>query len=203
MRSRFRGWFALLALLALGSAEAGTVLVVGDSISAGYGVPAHKVWVNSFAEQVEEVGHAVVNSSVSGDTTAGGLSRLPSLLRQHRPMIVVLELGGNDGMRGLPMKSTRANLAKMVQLSRNAGARVLLVGMDVPPNLGPAYAREFRALYPGVAKAGGATLLPSFLADVAVDPDMMQSDGIHPNSLAQPILADKVWKAVAPMLKAK
>lgn len=203
MRSRFRGWFALLSLLAFGGAQAGTVLVVGDSISAGYGVPAHKVWVNDLAEHVEEAGHAVVNSSVSGDTTAGGLSRLPSLLRQHRPMIVVLELGGNDGMRGLPMKSTRANLAKMVQLSRNAGARVLLVGMDVPPNLGPAYAREFRALYPAVAKAGGATLLPSFLADVAVDPDMMQSDGIHPNSLAQPVLANKVWKALAPMLKAK
>lgn len=203
MRSRFRGWFALLSLLAFGSVQAGTVLVVGDSISAGYGVPAHKVWVNEFAGHVEEAGHAVVNSSVSGDTTAGGVSRLPSLLRQHRPMIVVLELGGNDGMRGLPMKATRANLAKMVQLSRSAGARVLLVGMDVPPNLGPAYAREFRALYPAVAKAGGATLLPSFLADVAVDPDMMQADGIHPNSLAQPVLANKVWKAVAPMLKAK
>lgn len=203
MRSRFRGWFALLPLLALGSAQAGTVLVVGDSISAGYGVPAHKVWVNDFAEHVEEAGHAVVNSSVSGDTTAGGISRLPSLLRQHRPMIVVLELGGNDGMRGLPMKATRQNLLKMVQLSRNAGARVLLVGMDVPPNLGPAYAREFRALYPEVAKAGGATLLPAFLADIAVDPDMMQSDGIHPNSLAQPIMANKVWKALAPMLKAK
>lgn len=203
MRSRFRGWFALLSLLAFGTAQAGTVLVVGDSISAGYGVPAHKVWVNNLAEHVRKTGHAVVNASVSGDTTAGGVSRLPSLLRQHRPMIVVLELGGNDGLRGLPMKATRANLSKMVQLSRNAGARVLLVGMDVPPNLGPAYAREFRELYPAVARAGGATLLPSFLADVAVDPDMMQADGIHPNSLAQPILADKVWKALAPMLKAK
>ncbi|MFZ5723203.1 MAG: arylesterase [Pseudomonadota bacterium] len=193
------------AAVASGATQAGVVLVVGDSISAGYGVPAHKVWVNDLVDRVEQAGYtqtSVMNASVSGDTSAGGLSRLPQLLRQHKPKIVLLELGGNDGLRGLPMKATRQNLLQMVQMSRRSGAQVLLAGMDVPPSLGPKYVKEFRALYPEVAKAGGAVLMPSFIAGVAVDPDLMQSDGIHPNTLAQPKLAEHAWKYLEPMLKA-
>lgn len=195
-----------VALLLWGPAVAvaGTVLVVGDSISAGYGMPPAKVWVKLLETRMAQKGypHKVVNASVSGDTTAGGLSRLPTLLRQHRPAIVVIELGGNDGLRGLPVKTTRHNLTQMVKLSRKTGATVLLLGIDIPPNYGPKYAREFSGLYAGVAQAAGATFLPGFLAKVAVDPDMMQSDGIHPNSLAQPVMVDTVWPLLEPLLKA-
>lgn len=199
----------LLLGLLLGAAgwssavSGGVVLVVGDSISAGYGVPPAKIWVNSLAAKVTAGGYpyTVVNASISGDTTAGGVSRLPALLRQHKPAVVVLELGGNDGLRALPMKATRNNLSQMVRLARKSGARVLLLGMDIPPNLGQKYVQEFRSLYPQVAKAEGARLVPGFIADVAVLPGMMQADGLHPNSLAQPKLADKVWGELEPLLK--
>lgn len=195
---------AALLVLPAGAARAGVVLVVGDSISAGYGVPTAKVWVNLLAAKVTAAGlpHKVVNASLSGDTTAGGVSRLPALLRQHKPVVVIIELGGNDGLRGLPMKSTRQNLVQMVRLARKSGARVLLAAMDMPPNLGGKYTGEFRSLYPQVAKAEGAVLIPKFISDVAVLDNMMQSDGIHPNSLAQPKLAEKVWQTLAPVLQA-
>lgn len=195
----------MLALLCVSlPAAAGSLLVVGDSISAGYGMPPDKVWVKLLESRIAKKGypHTVVNASVSGDTTAGGLSRLPALLRQHRPAVVLLELGGNDGLRGLPVKATRGNLTEMANMARKSGARVLVLGIDIPPNYGPKYAKEFSGLYAGVAKATGATLVPAFLAKVAVDPDMMQSDGIHPNSLAQPVLVDTVWPALEPMLQA-
>lgn len=186
------------------TAQAGTVLVVGDSISAGYGMPTSKVWVKLLEARLVQKGyaHPVVNASVSGDTSAGGLSRLPSLLRQHRPAIVVLELGGNDGLRGMPVKVTRQNLTQMVRMAKRSGAQVLLLGIDVPPNYGPKYAKEFRDVYPGVARNTGAKLLPAFLAAVGTDPDLMQADGIHPNSLAQPLLVDALWPVLEPMLKA-
>lgn len=186
------------------AAQAGTVLVVGDSISAGYGMPTSKVWVKLLEARLVQKGyaHPVVNASVSGDTSAGGLSRLPSLLRQHRPAIVVLELGGNDGLRGMPVKVTRQNLTQMVRMAKRSGAQVLLLGIDVPPNYGPKYAKEFRDVYPGVARNTGAKLLPAFLAAVGTDPDLMQADGIHPNSLAQPLLVDALWPVLEPMLKA-
>lgn len=186
------------------TAQAGTVLVVGDSISAGYGMPTSKVWVKLLEARLVQKGYSqpVVNASVSGDTSAGGLSRLPSLLRQHRPAIVVLELGGNDGLRGMPVKVTRQNLTQMVRMAKHSGAQVLLLGIDVPPNYGPKYAKEFRDVYPGVARNTGAKLLPAFLAAVGADPDLMQADGIHPNSLAQPLLVDALWPVLEPMLKA-
>lgn len=210
MRHFLRSWRVGAALLLMGvclcattTAWAGTVLVVGDSISAGYGMPISKVWVKLLEARITQQGypHKVVNASISGDTSAGGLSRLPTLLRQHRPVILVLELGGNDGLRGMPLKVTRQNLAQMVKMAKKAGAQVLLLGIDVPPNYGPKYAREFRDLYPGIAGETGVTLLPAFLATVATDPDLMQSDGIHPNSLAQPLLVDAVWPVLVPMLK--
>lgn len=195
---------ALTLVLASGAARAGVVLVVGDSISAGYGVPTNKVWVTQLTAKVTaaRLPHTVVNASLSGDTTAGGLSRLPALLRQHKPVVVIIELGGNDGLRGLPMKATRQNLAKMIRLARKSGARVLLTAMDMPPNLGPKYTAEFRNLYPQTAKAEGAVLVPRFISDVAILDGMMQADGIHPNSAAQPKLADKVWASLEPVLRA-
>lgn len=184
------------------AAAAATVLVVGDSISAGYGVPTGRGWVKLLETrlQAENPAYKVVNASVSGDTTAGGLSRLPALLRQHRPAVVVVGLGGNDGLRGLPLKSSRENLSAMVRLSRQAGAKVLLLGMDIPPNYGPKYTREFREIYPAVARAGGATLVPGFVAAVGTDPELMQGDGIHPNAQAQPKLLEAVWPLLLPLL---
>lgn len=187
------------------SAHAGTVLVVGDSISAAYGMPPDKGWVKLFEQRTQERGvpHAVVNASVSGDTTAGGLSRLPTLLRQHKPVLVIIGLGGNDGLRGLPLKTTQANLASMTKLARKAGAKVVLLGMDIPPNYGPKYTRDFRAIYPAVAKANGASLVPGFVATVGTDPEMMQGDGIHPNQWAQPALRDAVWAVAGGLLGGK
>lgn len=185
-------------------AVAGTVLVIGGSISAGDGVPPAKVWVNTLAAKVTAAGYAqtvVVNGSAKGDTTAGGLSRLPSLLRQHQPVIVVIELGEGDAPRGLTLKATRQNLVKMVRLARQSGARVLLVAADAPKKFGPKYAKEFRAVFPQIARDAGASLQPDFLGGVRNDPDMMQADGVHPNSLAQTKLAENVWAVLAPMLK--
>lgn len=184
--------------------QAGTLLIVGDSISTGYGMPTGKGWVGLLEARIVQRGypHAVVNASVSGDTSAGGLSRLPSLLQRHRPVIVVIELGGNDGLRGMPIKNTRQNLMQMVQMAKKTGAQVLLTGMDIPPNYGPRYAGEFRDLYPAVAKAADVQWVPAFLATVGADPALMQPDGIHPNLLAQPLLVDAVWPVLEPMLKA-
>lgn len=194
-----------MALLASANvASAATLLIVGDSISAAYGVPAAKGWVALLDARVQRKapGTRVVNASVSGDTTAGGLSRLPALLRQHKPAIVIIELGGNDGLRGLRLKNTKQNLTQMVKLAQKSGAKVLLLGIDLPPSQGAKYVRDFSAMYPAVANATGAKLLPSFLAKVGVDPDMMQSDGIHPNSLGQPVMVDTVWPVLEPMLVA-
>lgn len=190
--------------IAATDASAGTVLVVGDSISAAYGMPPDKGWVKLLENRSDEQGmpQRVVNASVSGDTTSGGLSRLPSLLRQHKPALVIIGLGGNDGLRGLPLKTTRGNLTEMVKLARRAGAKVVLLGMDIPPNYGPKYTREFREIYPAIAKAQGVALVPSFVAKVGTDPQMMQSDGIHPNQWAQPVLLDAVWKVAGPLLEA-
>lgn len=202
MRVLVAGLVALAAWLVSSVALAGTVLVLGDSISAGYGVPAAKGWVKLLGERIGDAGYdyAVVNASVSGDTTAGALSRLPAALRQHRPDIVIVGIGGNDGLRGLRLKNTRENLVQIVKLSRKAGAQVLLLGMDLPPSQGAKYVRDFRDMYPAVARATGATFLPGFLVKVGTDPDMMQSDGIHPNTLGQPVLVDTVWPALLPML---
>jgi len=203
-RALARWALAVTLLVCAPVLQAATLLVVGDSISAAYGVPAAKGWVALMETRAKRQvpGIRVVNASVSGDTSAGGLARLPALLRQHKPAIVIIELGGNDGLRGLRLKNTRQNLMQMVKLAQRADAKVLLLGIDLPPSQGAKYVRDFAAMYPAVAKATGAAYLPSFLAKVGVDPDMMQSDGIHPNSLGQPVLVDTVWPALAPMLSA-
>lgn len=185
-----------------GSADAPVVLVVGDSLSAEYGLQRGAGWVALLAQRLRDRGlpHHVQNASISGDTTSGGASRLPALLREHQPAVVVIELGGNDALRGLPLHLTRDNLARMVRESRAAGAEPVVVGMQIPPNYGPAYARQFEALFADVAQAGNAALVPFLLDGIALDEAMFQADRIHPNEQAQPTLLDNVWPVLEPLL---
>lgn len=178
------------------------ILVVGDSLSAAYKIPASAGWVHLLAERLTRRGYdyRVINASIPGDTTAGGLSRLPGELARYRPAVVVVELGGNDGLQGLAPAEMRRNLTQMTRLARAAGAEVLLVGVRMPPNYGPVYARRFEAVYKEVARAEGVTLVPELLAGVATHPDLMQAGGIHPVAAAEPKLLDNVWPELQKML---
>ena len=191
----------------LRAAEAPLVLVVGDSLSAEYGIARGAGWVALLEQRVqrERIPARVVNASVSGDTTSGGRARLPALLQRHRPAIVVLELGGNDALRGLPLSATRANLLEMTRASKAAGARVLIAGMQLPPNYGRAYSEEFAALFAEVARAEATALVPFLLAGVADGPDpyaMFQPDRIHPTAEAHARILDNVWPRLKPLLVA-
>jgi acyl-CoA thioesterase-1 len=201
---------ALFAMPSLAAAPAGaplrSILVVGDSLSAEYGIARGTGWVALLEQRLarEHAGVAVVNASISGDTTAGGLARLPALLRQHRPGLVVVELGGNDALRGLPLEATRSNLADMAGLAKGAGARVVLVGMRVPPNYGRSYGERFAGLFADVAKSEGAALVPFMLKGVADGPQaesMFQADRIHPLASAHPIILGNVWPVLEPLLR--
>ena len=184
-----------------------TLLVVGDSLSAEYGLARGSGWVALLGERLarEKPKVTVVNASISGDTTSGGLARLPALLRQHRPGLVILELGGNDALRGLPIDATRANLLAMARLAKAAGARVLIVGMQLPPNYGRSYGERFAGLFPEVARSEGAALVPFMLKGVADIPDaeatMFQADRIHPLARAHPIILGNVWPVLEPLLR--
>jgi acyl-CoA thioesterase-1 len=183
-----------------------TLLVVGDSLSAEYGLARGEGWVARLEARLarDKLAWRVVNASISGDTTSGGRSRLPALLRQHKPQVVVLELGGNDALRGLPLAMTEVNLTEMARAAKAAGARVLIAGIAVPPNYGRKYGEEFVALFPKVARAEGAALVPFILAGVADGPDadaMFQPDRIHPRAEAHPRILDNVWPALRPLLK--
>lgn len=183
------------------------VLVVGDSLSAEYGIPRGSGWVALLERRLsaQAQGAAVVNASVSGDTTAGGRSRLPALLQRHRPTVVVIELGGNDALRGLPLAATRENLVEMVRASKAAGARVLLAGMQLPPNYGRDYAERFAALFAEVSRAEGTALVPFLLKGVADGPDadqMFQPDRIHPTAQAHTRILDNVWPMLRPLVVA-
>ena len=184
-------------------AEAPVILVFGDSISAGYGLEhADQGWVGLLRTKLKDSGYEtqVVNASVSGETTAGGLSRLPRALNQHHPQIVILELGGNDGLRALPVEQLRTNLERMVGLAQAAGARVLLLGIRIPPNYGPEYTDKFFAVYGQVAEAEKIPLVPFLLDGIALSPSLMQADGIHPNQAGQPRLLANIWPALEPLL---
>ncbi|MEY4980369.1 MAG: hypothetical protein RLZZ352_2639 [Pseudomonadota bacterium] len=186
-------------------ANAPAVLVVGDSLSAEYGLQRGSGWVALLEQRMREqkVRARLINASISGDTTSGGRSRLPALLRQHQPAVVVIELGGNDALRGLPLSMTRDNLAQMARLSRQAGARVLLLGMEMPPNYGAKYSQEFREVFTRVAQEEKTALVPFFLKGVAdlKDPTaLFQADRIHPNEAAQPIMRDNVWPELRKLL---
>jgi acyl-CoA thioesterase-1 len=183
------------------------ILIVGDSLSAEYGLARGTGWVNLLTQRLarEKLPWRVVNASISGDTTSGGRTRLPALLREHRPRVVVIELGGNDALRGLPLDMTQANLTAMTQASRAAGARVLIAGMQVPPNYGRRYGEQFAQLFAAVARTEGAALVPFFLAGVADVPDAeryFQPDRIHPTAEAQPRMLDNVWPVLRPLLRA-
>ncbi len=206
-----RRHFTALALAGLaGAAIAQTpqppvILVVGDSLSAEYGLKRGTGWVALLDERLkkEKVQARVVNASISGDTTSGGRSRIAALLKQHKPAVVVIELGGNDALRGLPLNMTRENLAAMARLSSDAGARVLLLGMEMPPNYGAKYAQEFRDLYTTVAKAEKTALVPFFLKGVADTKDptaLFQADRIHPNESAQATMLNNVWPELRKLL---
>lgn len=184
--------------------EPPVIVVLGDSLSAGYGIEISEGWVNLLSQRLasEGYGYRVINASVSGETTQGGLARLPRVLSAHQPRVVVIELGGNDGLRGLPLQVSRANLAKAIELARGARARVLLVGMMIPPNYGPKYGDQFRDMFTSLAKQYSVPFVPFLLDGVALHPDLMQSDGIHANARGQPKLLENVWPKLKPMLVA-
>jgi acyl-CoA thioesterase I len=202
----FKRLIVLLALTVLclpAARGAGqTIVVVGDSLSSGYGIAAGQSWVAMLEDrlQAEGYGYQVVNASIAGDTSAGGLARLPRLLELHDPTLVVIELGGNDGLRGQPVATLRANLTKMIELSRASGAQVLLAGMQIPPNYGTTYTQALAAVYPELAAQFDAALIEFLLADVALQRDLMQPDGIHPNAAGQEIVFANVWRVLGPML---
>lgn len=197
------GGFALPVRSATGARK---LLVLGDSLSAEYGLPRGSGWVALLQKQLDasHPGTAIVNASISGETTSGGRSRLPALLKQHQPTHVIIELGGNDALRGLSLAMTGDNLLFMAKAARQTGAKVLLLGMQMPPNYGAELTRQFAALYPSVAKATGAALVPFFLKGVGDDTDPLrwfQADRIHPNEAAQPLMLANVWPELKKQLQ--
>jgi acyl-CoA thioesterase-1 len=199
-----RPFLLLLALLlnAPAALAAKTILVVGDSLSAGYGLRPEQAWPSLLAQRLAErhADYNVVNISISGETTAGGRSRLAPALQTYRPAVVIIALGANDGLRGLALDQMRGNLDAMIAAAQKNGARVLLAGMRLPPNYGP-YAEEFQAAFVNLARARKTALLPFLLEPVASRPELFQSDNLHPTAAAQPLILDHVWAALAPLLK--
>ena len=193
----------ILFVILSGAAHASTILIWGDSLSAGYQLAPQEAWPVLLQTRLEERGfpHRVINGSVSGETSAGGRTRLPAALERHRPDVVVLALGANDGLRGLRPQLLGVNLEAMITAAREAGARVLLVGMQMPPNYGPAYTRRFAQTYREVAERTDSVLLPFLLDGFGDKPEMFLPDGIHPTAEAQHLILDTVWAKLEPMLK--
>lgn len=189
-------------VLSLAAHAAQTILVFGDSLSAGYGLAREQSWPSLLEQrlQASHLPHVVVNASVSGETTAGGLTRLPAALAAHKPAILLLALGANDGLRGLPLAQMRANLAAMVHAAKQRRCKVLLIGMRLPPNFGPDYTAEFARSFKDVARAQKIPLLPFLLEPVANNPTAFQSDNLHPVAGAEPKILEHVWKALKPLL---
>ncbi|MGE4532991.1 MULTISPECIES: arylesterase [Halomonas] len=198
------GWLLALALVlwtqAAPAEERPTLLVMGDSLSAAYGIEADAGWVSLLQARLDGKAR-VVNASISGETSSGGATRLPELLGQHDPDIVLLELGGNDGLRGLPPGQFQANMRRMVEASQEAGAEVLLLGIDIPPNYGQAYRDAFTGVYHRLADDYDLPLVPFLLEGVALEETLMQDDGIHPTAAAQPVILENVWPTLAPLLE--
>jgi acyl-CoA thioesterase-1 len=195
----------LIAIADATGAPDRTILVLGDSLSAGYGIKPAQGWVALLEQRLRAQGYEyrVVNASVSGETSGGGLQRLPRALELHRPAVVIVELGANDGLRGLSVPLTSDNLGKIVAESKKAGAQVVLVGMRLPPNYGPRYTNDFMRMYREIATASKVALVPFLLQSVALDPGLMQDDGLHPTAPAQPALLDTVWPQLKPLLKSR
>ncbi len=200
-----RVWFlsvALALMCLVQNATAGTVLIVGDSISAGFGLDTREGWVALLEKRLKQEGFddRVVNASISGDTSAGGQARLPALLAAHKPDLVILELGGNDGLRGQLPTQLKQNLASMIEQARKAGAKVLLLGMQLPPNYGVRYTQAFARVYNELAEEKNVALVPFFLEGVGGHPELMQADGLHPAVGAQGQLLENVWPTLKPLL---
>ena len=196
--------FAVIFLLfSLAAHAAGNILVFGDSLSAGYGLGQGQSWPALLQQRLQEqrFDYNVVNASISGDTTSGGRSRIEAALAQSHPAIVIIALGGNDGLRGLPVASMRDNLQSIIQASRKSRARIVLVGMKLPPNYGAGYTRDFERAYTTLAREHKAALVPFLLAEVGEKRELFQADGIHPTAAAQPLLLDNVWKVLRPLLR--
>ncbi len=180
-----------------------TILVIGDSISAGFGIPMQQGWVALLGKELQRQGHPtrVINASISGDTSQGGVSRLPALLTTHQPDLVVIELGGNDGLRGTPIRLIRANLQRMMDQATQANSDILLLGMQIPPNYGRKYTQSFREIFPTLASQNAVPYVPFLLDKVATTPGMMQADGIHPTAAAQPLMMASVYPEILAWLK--
>lgn len=192
----------ILGLFAIPLVSAKTLLIVGDSISAGFGIEQGKGWVALLEQrlQTQHYNYQVVNASISGDTTSNGLTRMPALLAEYKPAVVLIELGGNDGLRAIPPKQIQQNLSTMVELAKRAKAEVLLVGIELPPNYGNQYLEKFIAVFPAVAKEQQVKLVPSIVANTGGNSELMQADGVHPNTKAQPIVLEDVWKQLVALL---
>lgn len=199
-----KGWlrWAVVLMLWMPAAWADNIVIVGDSISAAFGLDSRKGWAALLEQRLHEenLDYRVINASVSGDTSAGGLARLPALLQEHQPVIVIIELGGNDGLRGQPPAQLQQNLARMVTLSQQAGAKVALLGMTLPPNYGARYINAFNEAFTQVAEQGEVAFLPFFLEGVGGVEGMMQGDGVHPTEAAQPVLLENAWSILEPLL---
>lgn len=191
----------ILGLLPL-TAMAKSIVVLGDSISAGYGIEVQSGWVNILQNKLtdQHSDYVISNESISGDTSAGGLARLEQILTRHKPSILLLELGANDGLRGLSPQEMKNNLTEIVQRSQKSGAKVMLLGMKIPPNYGKRYVEMFYEVYPQLSTELLIPYVPFILEEVALKPEMMQADGLHPNETAQPIIAEKVWGHLQPIL---
>jgi len=193
----------LLLLILPNMAFAHIILIVGDSLSAAYGIPVEKGWVSLLQERLDTRGYPyqIINASISGDTTANARARLPQALASHAPAVVLLELGGNDGLRGLSLTAMKSNLVAMISSLQEAGTQVLLIGVQLPPNYGPRYTERFQAIYYELAEEHDLSLLPSLVDGIGTEENLMQPDGIHPNATAQPLIRDRVWEELLPLLK--
>jgi acyl-CoA thioesterase-1 len=199
----FKICFTLIVTLFSTSLMAKSIVVLGDSISAGYGLEAEQGWVPLLQKKFNQKNkpYTLFNESISGDTTAGGLARIDKVLSRHQPELVLLELGANDGLRGLSPKLMKRNLAEMIKRTQKSGAKVLLLSMRIPPNYGKRYVDMFYNVYPQLAKELNIPYVPFILEEVALVKGMMQKDGLHPNAKAQPIIADKIWSYLLPVLE--
>src|SRR5450830_270479 len=202
MKFRFLFVFLMIAACSTANAATPTILVFGDSLSAAYGIPREQGWVNLLQQRLQKkaLNIQVVNASISGETTAGGVSRIEAALKEHQPQLVIIELGANDGLQGLSLVSMQANLTTMITISKKYKANVMLAGMMIPPNYGMPYTQEFKATYEKLAKQYKLALVPFLLDGVAGNPALSIEDGLHPNVKGQPIVLENVWKVLEPTL---
>lgn len=208
LSARYTRWLALCVLITVSSWASAddtdyTLMVYGDSLSAAYGIDEDRGWVELLRRRLKQADYSyrVINGSISGETTTGGLSRLPSMLATHSPDLVIVELGGNDGLRGIPVANIRSNLVEMIKLAHDSGAEVVLAGIQIPPNYGPRYTEPFYQQYGEIAEQLDVPLVPFLIDGIPQQPELMQNDGIHPRAEAQEMILDNVWPVLEPVLR--